>query len=772
MVRSNDLVTLNLGVTVTDLATGGQIEDLILEVQLTPINGASLNFESASVTGLPSPCIGNGPPESVITTDPVSGVVTLACNMGQMGNEIALLPLSVFADGSSPNGSSFTWAAQAYSAADEALPSNVLDGDNPVNITSAPRFDITKNYDDSNPHNRAVPFAAFVQSTNPVTGEVELGKTISYDISVILPRTPVDSAQPGGPFMDERGVEALGTFTFDEVIDPRYEAFGAKVVKCTNDPYPSSARLPKNGGGNLPYQNNRTANNGTWSCPPGSNTITVTGADTSATHIPTQGSNGATLGADILVTGRVEVWYPASGLFRYAGPDRDIATTADNGTLDGTTSAIGSSPADWGNLWQYGDDPLTGTYPTTNCLGGFDPASGTGASNFGAGYEPGWDGTTASGNNCRDLSFTIAQGSWAKSFGGNTDLSAVSAYYTGSSSLNYVVPGQSAPNSGDGPIVANQKFFSQNARYNLGGIAPLRKVGMCDAIDNATYHVTPILNGPYAGSYTALALVDSAPASYVQSNTGQKNAFENGWMVEYARFTGARKTWQNTYDLTGPPSGANNILSINSNAQDMAAQDCGEALTRAGVLEWSSDPVGDGWSEDDIVMYRVGGDPTFDTSTFQDTSLNPGDVDANDQLYFNTFLQARSSFYAPDQPAIDGVPIPSGTLFANHANLMKGWDPALGIDSPDLSYSPGGYDPNRHAGIRGVRTVGYGDRLIYRGASIDIEKTADAPGSPPGTDDLQEVFAGDPIMWSLSPKVSAINDEAIARNVLRHRRLA
>ncbi len=764
VVRSNDLVTLNLGVSASDLATGGEVDNVIVELRLIPKDGAILGIESASQTGLPSSCIGNGPPESTITTDPATGVVTLACNIGSVTNEIALLPMSVFADASSPNGSSFTWEARSYSASDEAMPSDKFDGGPSTKVTSSPRYDLTKNNDRSNPHNRAIQYSALEERVNPVTGETEMGKTISYDLSLIIPKTPLDPAHPEGPFFDNRGIEKIGDFSFTELVDPRYAPFGATIVGCSPNPYlgTGGSTLPTNGEGNKPYEKNKTVNNGTWKCPAGSNTVTVTGSDTTGKHLPKEGQQGNSLLADIVTSGSVQVWYPASAFFRYAGPDGDITTEADNGTTDGTTPIAGTDPADWGKLWQYGDKPNFGTYPTTNCVTDFDPKSATGSSNFGTGFEPGWDGTAgggADGNNCRNTSVTISRGTFGKAFGGTVEPTGLDAYWTGRDA--HIVPAQSANGSGDGPVVADQKFFAQLVRNNQGGAAPLSGIGMCDAIDNATYHVTPLSTGPFAGKYTQMVVQDFVPKSYSPEPGTYKNAYENGFMVEYARFTGAQKTWQNDYHMSDAPSGIQQIRPIDTSQQDAASRDCGEALTKAGKLEWTADPSG--WSADDIVMVRVVGDPNADMSGLPNPKLKPGEVDSNDALWVNINLQARTKFYAPDQPAIDGMVIPTGTLLPNHARVMYDWLPDKGMDSPGLSYGTGGYDPTDHKGIDGSTTVGYGDRLIYRGVRITLDKTADLNDT--GDNKRQEAFAGDPIKWSLTPKVTDNGGTGIARNL-------
>ena len=749
VVRSNDLVTFNLGVQATNLATGGAVDDVIVEIKLNPTGDADLGFVSSSATGLPTPCIGNGPPDSVITEDPVTGVVTLACNIGPLGNGLALLPISVLPSGSSPNGSSFTWDVQTYSAADQAIPSDVLPG-GPIDIVSVPKFDLTKNNDASNPFNSLVPFAALQNRVNEVTGETELGKTHSYDVSIVLPAGT-----------DNRGIESLGdSFTFTDQVDPRYAPFGARVVNCLSNPYrgTTTSRLPGDGNGARPFVDSRTADNGAWSCTP-EGEITVTGADTSGEHLPATGAGGNSLGAlGVIVTGSVQVWVPASAFFRYAGPD-GIINTADDGTTDGTTPAAGTDPADWGALWQYGDEAGTGTFPMTNCLGDFDPDSATGQSNLGAELESGWDGTTATGNNCRNHSFTIASGNWSKKYGGNQDLSGApgNVYWTGREAN--IVPGQTAQSTGDGPVVAGQSFFGQNLRTNQGNLGALRGVGMCETIDNSTYRVLPITAGLKAGEYSYATIDDKTPANY-SGPGGSMDATDNGWIIEYARFTDAsgRETWNNDYNQAGPADPIDGSLPVATPDMDAAAADCGAALTAAGNLEWSSDPA---WAADDIVMARLVGDPDYDATTNVDEDIAAGDLAANDNLWWNINFEARREFYAPGA-AIDGTRVLAGTLLPNHANLMYDWNAAEGIDGPH-TFGPGGYDPSTHTGTRGATTTGYGDRLIFRDVTISIQKTADAAAP---TDDLvQESFAGDPILWSLTPSVSDITGLGVARSV-------
>ena len=402
-VRTNDLVTITPSITLDNAPSGG-IDNVVLEMQFSPVDGASLQIESASSTGIPTSCLtGAGVDPQSQVVNHADGSITLICNMGNIQNAQLFAPISIKPTGASPNGSSFKTEIRAYAAANDAIPSDELPVPE-IAISATPRFDLSKNSGSaSSPPNRVINAGNNLTRVNPVTGVSEGGKAFRYEMSIIA----------GG---DGKGSTALGDpITFEEIIDPRYAAFGAHMYFCEPNPYQVRSTLPTNGAGILPFDEAKTANSGTWDCPAGTTAVTINGADTSGAHYPSEAQNGnSTAPWKYVATGQVRVWYPFSAFYRFAGPDGEL-NTADDGSI--------TNPND-PSIWQPGDPAITGTYPITNCVGSFDPNSapdvnGGTTSNYNAGYEPGWDGSTATGNNCRNHSYTISvSGSFTKRYGG------------------------------------------------------------------------------------------------------------------------------------------------------------------------------------------------------------------------------------------------------------------------------------------------------------------------------------------------------------------
>ena len=742
-VRTNDIVTFTPSLTLDNAPAGG-IDNLILEMQFSPVLGAEIVIDTASASGIPTACqTGAGfSPSSQVINNP-DGSIKLICNLGNIENGQLFAPISIKPTGNSPDGSSITTEMRSYAAANNAVPSPELPSPS-IEISAAPRFDITKNsYSATSPRN-TTGFYPNYSSLNHITGQTELGLRVAHQISIM-----VDSGSDG------KGISSLGnSFSFEEVIDPRYKAFGARVEDCSQSPWASSWDAPWDGNGALPYQDNRTIDNGSWTCATdgSSNTITITDADTSGNHYPTKGANDRpTAPHKIVVTGVVVVWYPNSALYRFAGPDKIFGTADDGSSLN---------PND-ANLWQYGEEPITGSYPLTNCLGSFDPnsldAQGNTVSNYGAGFEPGWDGATASGNNCRNNSFRVQSvGSFHQRYTGDHRLDNNALRYGIAPAWSWacsgdpdvgIVSGQTACDSGDGPIAGTQIFSSTSYLTAGSSAVDLADPKVCTSIDNSVYKLSPIPSGNAAGKYAFSTYHDqSLPAIDGGANIlGYVFSTDHHFKLEYARFTAAsgRKTWQNNH-AAGAVNPINSSIPVDHSQQTTATADCGDALTTDGNLEWTETPDTAGWNVDDIVMVRVVGDATKPK------------LQVGDRLLLFPNFEARTNFYSPDFPSEDGNPIALGTLFPNLSNY------AYDANNDDIGdYGNPVYNATNHT------SIGFGDRLIYQNVIIAIEKQAYKAfnGSTVGDNDLLEEFAGDPIMWSLHPSVSAVSDTTKAKDL-------
>nr|CAA6803257.1 MAG: Unknown protein [uncultured Thiotrichaceae bacterium] len=768
VVRTNDTVDFVPTIKLDNSPAGG-IDNIILEIQFSSISGADLQIDTPLLSGLPVGCeTGSSfsPPSGII--EHADGGLTLICNIGTIENGQEFRVISLKPTGSSPNGSGFKAEINAYAAANNAVPGTEQPSPE-LQISSIPQFDITKNayngaagIDGGSARNVSGLYPG-TSSSNHVTGITENGLRIIHQISILADGTG-------------RGISALGdSFTFDEVIDPRYAAFGARVTACTPT-ITGSWTAPLDGNGAAPpYEDNRTIDNGSWSCATdgSSNTITISNADTSGAHYPETGGSGASTSPHkIVVTGQISVWYPYSAFYRFAGADK-IFNTADDGA-----SLNPNDP----NLWQYGDDPITGTYQQTNCLANFDPdsldAQGNTVSNYGTNYEPGWDGSTANANNCRNTSFNISvTGSFHKRYAGAwylDDTGQLTDRHRFFDAPRYhwactgtpdrlIVPGQSACGSGDGPIVGNQLFTASLIFHANRSAIDLEKPELCEVIDNSTYtlekipaNTNPAIPAQIVGKYayynyndSAIPGIDGGPG-----NLGYVYAADHGFYLEYARFNPAntsQRTWQINH-ATGAPDPISSIVPLDNAQQQLAAKDCGSALTTSGELEWTADPDAAGWDIGDVVIVRMKSD--------DGVAIQAGDYSTNMHLHF----KAREHFYAPDFPAEDGQIIPLGTLLANVSNYAYDND-----GDGNTDYGTGSYDAASHTGANasGSSTLAYGDRLIFQTVNASIEKQAYQfwNGSSAGDDDTTQVNVGDSIMWSLHPSINSINNAAIAKDV-------
>ncbi len=727
-VRSNDIVTFIPSVTLDNAPDDG-VDNVIIEMQFTPVDGADLEIISSSSTGIPTAC-GTGAgydPQSQVIKDQNTGGIILICNIGNLKNAQVFASIGIKATGLSPHASRFTTEIRAYAAANNALPSPELPTPD-INISAAPRFDLTKEgRSDESPQNGS---ALYGLIQDPTGDTDEMGVYAFYDTSIIADLSS-----------DGKGITQIveDPFTFKDIIDPAYAPYGAKVVWAMSDPW----IMPHNGHGQLPYQDNMTADSGIWNGDPDTSIITVEGADTSGRHFPTVDYFGEPLAPfKVVVAGQVGTWIPYSAFFRSVDPN-----------------------------WQDGDPMIPGTYKITNCVGYFDPngqdANGNPISNYLDGYEPGWDGDNeqASGNNCRTAYYTVTtDGSVEKRFANSHFKNGQHKYSIAPEyqwvcqpgDYNSYLPGQSGCDSGDGLVTSGQEFTSEV--LITAHDAPLTDAEICETIDNSTYRLAhiPAEAAPEVVGKYAWATYDDSGQPALDGGTatlGRRFATDWGYIIEFARFTpsSGRKTWQVDHHLGEPPDPTTHVIPVDNPQQQQAAKDCGASLTADGKLEWTTDPDAAGWDPGDIVMIRLRPDP----NQTPQRKLGGGD-----RLLLWPYFVARSTFYSPDYPAEDGKPIPTGTLLPNVSNFAYDKD-GDGIGDWD----PYGYDATNHQGTDGTTSVNYGDRAIYRQMLLSIEKHAFKEGSTPYDDDLDEVFAGDQIRWSLFPAVTNPGGQGAAENL-------
>ncbi len=482
VIRTNDATTIGYTVTVDNVPDGSTnpLNDVVLEQTITPNPGAVVEVPS-----LHPNCLTTGVnPTSSIVVDPVTGVITVTCNLGPKDNGTSIIPTYIRTDGASENGSSFTVEARVYSGTDRAqVDERSILEEEEIFVSGSPKFDITKGNDSTNPYNRVV-YLQTTERLNPNTGVSEYGVNYSWDVSVLYDG-------------DAKGQTALvDPITFSDKISADFT--GWDLVSCHNTPYPSGSGLPDDSAGPQDW-----GDRGTWSCVEdyANNEIdvTVTGVDTDGDPVPTQGNNGTSLAAGPYVAfgGRIVIWYPLSEFYQRIDPS-----------------------------WEYGDDPIEGDYPLVNEITNFDPTDATGQSNFG-------DGTEPTGNSDRQISVPIKErGGFSKHLGSyewadniipdGSLTGSPGVWPCGSSSIaaGSLMSGQTqACLQGDAPVQPGEKAHFWYWMRNDGTTPwPAESAELCDAFDNSTMSLTTWTGGEplyIRGSFPANAyIIEYATAGF------------------------------------------------------------------------------------------------------------------------------------------------------------------------------------------------------------------------------------------------------------------
>ena len=267
------------------------------------------------------------------------------------------------------------------------------------------------------------------------------------------------------------------------------------VASCGAGPIGGS--LPLAGDG-PPYAANRVADSGDWACafdaPSGTTGITITGADTTGVHYPTEGGSGNSLGdLAFVTTGHIRLIVPL-----------DVWATA----IDPT--------------WQTGDPLPGGDIIVTNCLSDFAPTSISGVQNYpGEGGEP-------TDNNCHQL---VADVGAPGSTGTDKAFGAFPTYLTsgGGVQSSSVVPGASGSHTGDAPVGPGQQVAGR-VSFGTGSYEPVTNLIACDAFDNATLRLAPLYGGATGQSPSPI----SSYANIVEYD-GETGAWSVGTSAELGR---------------------------------------------------------------------------------------------------------------------------------------------------------------------------------------------------------------------------------------------
>jgi hypothetical protein len=606
-VRTADITTYDFSITADNFALGQTtIDNVILEQIIIPNDGASIQFAVEAPTNLPTACKTTGvSPASFIEPlgppDYPAGSWRLVCNIGTYEEgAVRIVDTNVRALTTSPNGSSFSTQQRVYQATDAAVPATLAAPD--IIITAAPRYDFTKGNAGAvpNPLNRQGIGDGYRYYRFP-DGSTRIAREVWYDLSLLAANRGLGQEQLQSPLTlnDVLGLEAPGG-----VPVPLGDSF---VASCGAGPIGGS--LPLAGGG-PPYAANRVADSGDWACafdaPSGTTGITITGADTTGVHYPTEGGSGNSLGDLAFVT---------TGHIRLIVP------------LDVWATAIDPS-------WTSGDPLPGGDIIVTNCLSDFAPTSISGVEDYpGEGGEP-------TDNNCHQL---VADVGAPGSTGSDKAFGDFPTYLTSGGSLqsSSVVPGASGSHTGDAPVGPAQQVAGR-VSFGTGSYEPVTNLIACDAFDNATLRLAPLYGGATGQSPSPI----SSYANVVEYD-GETGAWTVGtsadWVVEFA----AAGNWG--YDhLAGARDPLTGYYPLSS---DWTVQrSTANTACASGSLSWSSDPSAVAGGIDAVNMIRV-------------RAVDPArGFRLGDQVILGTAFYVRDTFRGGPN---SGASIPDGTKMPN-----------------------------------------------------------------------------------------------------------
>ncbi len=669
ILRSQDVLTTVWSVTANNFEPGSPpLEDVIFEQTITPGPGSVVNFSEIPVACIAPP---NGPggdnPVSSIVTNP-DGSITLLCNLGDFAEAAQVsFSTSIIPDGASENGSTFTVDQKVYSNSDDGQPAAVPDEDNttlgPYQVSSAPRFDLSK----TGFYNQDV-------TQRDVGFGLEPGYITYVNIKVATDRTT--------------GVESITQpFTFREVISATTSdgvtpyPIEYHVTQCTPQPTGwgtevwgrENIRATRPLGEHVIDSGVCTFVRDSATDPTSDYTFSINGADMSGTRYPTQTIGGTSLAAGPFysIAHRVQIWIP----FR--------SIDAEDGTLGN------------GN----------GSIQLSNSFEDFDPSSVSGTSNFGDGFEPGYNGDlmpdgTRSNNLVGPTTFELrTAGSWAKYFRGRQNDAGTSAP---------LLSTQSGSHTGDGELEPGETLVSYIPFGNRGS-QPLSNPMACDIFDNTTLQL--IDRGAIGGTAGTYA--------YVGTHSG--GSFDSSkYVVEYANYSfGADDP------LDGPTAGSPDYDPTsgryNGDWSTMRSLRCDDPSTNG----WHTDPnlVTGGIDGVNAVRARVI-DPAATT------------LDSSQWIRFVTPLAARDTFNGGPHA---GQLIPTGTVLANFGSVRSDeWSP----DWTARNYQPAPETTN-----------GDGDRVTLSRTKIRLQKNTLVPATAVGTSGA--TLAGNQIIWQLTAAVQS-----------------
>ena len=659
VVRTQDTVSTNFSVASNNGATNEVI--LVHTIDLSLDADADVAF-----TTLPAICLQTG----VATPSSITPTV-LTCNLGDFADGAQQsVTTNMLVSGDSFNGATFTAEAEVFSFDPSSTPDS-LDQDT-FTVSSSPEYDLTLtaigpwpactitmlDIGEGLEQGFSCPVIAMIGSEEP-TGNAALESSLTYNYEV----TAIEGSSGTTPHTIAEGFD----FGMTSCVPNNVQFTGS--VGGTPGPGIPAANSVINSG--LCFVSNAPTDSGV------DIGITIAGADTSGETYPTQA-------------------FPVSnGLDLTAGPYYSISTFQ---TFFLPFRAVDSQDGDPNN----GSGEIT----VSLCALDFDPDSvgSSPVSNFGTGFEPGFNG---SGNNCQSQTFVLsAIGSLAKWNWGFMRDSLDEGDDIISTNLH----------SGDGVVEPGQ-YYTAMVRFNNNGTAPLEDAMTCEFFDNTTQVISPVTSTN--GTTYNLAEV---------ARTTQGGFDFMDWQVQYTSIDTSNDNPQ-----AGPLDPATNRYP--GNWPDIMNARCDDA-----GLVWYDDPAMVPGGIDAINGVRG-----FATNP-STTPLNSG---AN--FYLLMGMNARDNYYQGTGGTNSG-PIPVGVIMPNFGSIRSST-----INGGDWSVRS--YDADT------ILSPNDGDRYTMSRAEVRLTKESLVPLAGVG-DDTATAVSGSQIVWQLNPVVNSVVNPSTVDNVV------
>ena len=668
-VRTTDLIQYAWSIAATGIPVGSpDFASVVFEQTVHPGIGAQLQIDS-----IPTICL--APPQGPGGSNPISTLtenadnsVTLSCNLGRMGNgEQRSFTVPVRAKASSVNEATFTSTQFVYAldaAGNKIVPNTGYVDPAEYEISAAPAFDLIAD--------RRNLYKSYVSENDLEEGAgPEAGYVLYFSAHVAADQT-----------MAGKGIEALGnSMTFNPVFTATQsdglsaiDALPHKILSCE----PNTSDWGSAVYGNASLRETLSVENtvvDSGSCAISGDyktgyTMTLKNVDSTGSRYPTETIDGSSLAAGpyFVAAYRLAVWVPLSAIYDADGIPGNHA----------------------------------GSVNVTNCLFNFDPNSRTGTSNYGAMFEPGYNGSAmpdgSASNNCTGpVSLHIsASGRYSHSVVETATDNGDSGYGTLVSSFN----------SGDGRVEPAMTWAAFVDFRNTGSV-PLNNTEACVMFDNTTAKLADAsVLGASGGRFAFVA-------------DRSKGEFDHAeWKIEYGT---ANYAGDNPLDRDNDGLADFNPVTGRYEGQwsNMRASRCDDA----GIVNWASDPAHIGI--DNVNMVRVS------AVSSAGTALMPS---ANMRVFVP--FEMRSVFNGGPHA---GTLIPTGTVVASMSTVQSD---ELWTNWRDVSYTPS--PESSH---------GDGDRVSFTRITVDVAKSTHTPSASPGV--TESVLAGNDVVWQLTPVVSS-----------------